>query len=129
MFVRTTEKIEAGKRNGSTRGWAGVVLNRVIRLTVTFEQSPEEMRQQALGQGHIQLEGRAASSMRRAMPVALSTSKEAVMPSILGGRSQAGAPVPEGLLRASVKVGGYDHRRGKIRLKGITVTAEWRIVG
>ena len=26
-----SEKIEAGKRNGSTRGWAGVVLNRVIK--------------------------------------------------------------------------------------------------
>lgn len=44
MVVRITEKIEAGKRNGSTHGWTGVVLNRVIRLTVTFEQSPEEVR-------------------------------------------------------------------------------------
>ena len=96
QIVRTTEKIEAGKRIGSTRGWAGVVLNRVIRLTVTFEQSPEEARQQALGQGHIQLEGTAASSVRRAMPVVFSTSKEAMMPSILGERSQAEASVPEG---------------------------------
>lgn len=69
MVVRITEKIEAGKRNGSTHGWTGVVLNRVIRLTVTFEQSPEEVRQQALGQGHIQLEGTAAGSVRRAVPV------------------------------------------------------------
>ena len=67
MFVRTTEKIEAGKRNGSTRGWAGVVLNRVIRLTVTFEQSPEEMRQQALGQGHIQLEGTSVTFIKLSM--------------------------------------------------------------
>ena len=123
MVVRTTEKIEAGKRNRSTQGWTGVVLNRVIRLTVKFNQSPEEVRQQALGQGHIQLKGTAAGSVRRAMPVAFSTGKEAVVPSILRRRSQAGAPVPEGLLRASVKVGGYDHRRGRIRLKGITVTA------
>ena len=41
MVVRATEKIEAGKRNRSTQGWAGVILNQVVRLTVTFEQSPE----------------------------------------------------------------------------------------
>lgn len=32
QIVRATEKTEAGKQHGSTEGWAGVVLNRVIRL-------------------------------------------------------------------------------------------------
>lgn len=37
--------VEAEKGSKSSRGWAGVILNTVIKLTAIFKQSPEEVRQ------------------------------------------------------------------------------------
>lgn len=37
--------VEAEKGNRSSGGWAGVILNTMIRSTAIFKQSPEEVRQ------------------------------------------------------------------------------------